>query len=76
VLPSSKDSSRMVCRDGDPLCTVPTNMVPESIPSGERLRLSKWLRVNSKLPKQMVSPRVNPTSVRLLSLAMKVSFGD
>jgi hypothetical protein len=31
VLPSSKDSSRMVCRDGDPLCTIPMNMVPGSI---------------------------------------------
>jgi hypothetical protein len=64
----------MVCRDSDPLCTIPTNMKHESFPSRERLRLLKWSTVNSKLPKQMVSPRASPTPVRLLLLAMKVSF--
>jgi hypothetical protein len=27
--PSSEESSRMVCRDGDPLCAILTNMAPE-----------------------------------------------
>jgi hypothetical protein len=26
----SEESSRVVCRDGDPLCTIPTNMALES----------------------------------------------
>jgi hypothetical protein len=30
--PLSKDSSRTVCKDGDSLCTIPTNTVPESSP--------------------------------------------
>jgi hypothetical protein len=30
ALSSSKDSSRVVCRYGDPLCTIPTNMALES----------------------------------------------
>jgi hypothetical protein len=30
VASSSKDSSRAVCKDGDPLCTIPTNMALES----------------------------------------------
>jgi hypothetical protein len=29
MLSSSEDSSRVVCRDGDPLWTIPTNMAPE-----------------------------------------------
>jgi hypothetical protein len=49
--PASEDSLKMVCKDGDPLCTIPMNMVPESSPSGQRLRLPKRLAVNSKLPK-------------------------
>jgi hypothetical protein len=28
--PSSKKSSRALCKDGDPLCTIPTNMAPKS----------------------------------------------
>jgi hypothetical protein len=43
--PSSKDSSRMVCKDGDPLCTIPTIMVPKSFTLGESPRLRKWLAV-------------------------------
>jgi hypothetical protein len=38
--PSSEDSSRMVCKDGDPLCIIPMNTTPESSPrekdSGDR----------------------------------------
>jgi hypothetical protein len=73
---SSEDSSRMVCIDGDPLCTIPMNTVPESFPLGERLKLLKWLVVNSKLPKHMILVGVSPTSVRLLPSATKVIFGD
>jgi hypothetical protein len=64
----------MVCRDGDPLCTILTNMMPESFPSGERLRLPKRSVMNTKLSKQMVSSRVSPTLVTVLPLAMKVIF--
>jgi hypothetical protein len=28
--PSSKESSRVLCKDGDPLCMIPTNIAPES----------------------------------------------
>jgi hypothetical protein len=74
--PSSEDSSRMVCRYGNPLCTIPMNMAPESFPSGERLRSPKRSVMNSRMPKQIVSPGVSPTLVRLLPLAMEVSFGE
>jgi hypothetical protein len=30
VPPSSEESLRVVCRDGDPLCTIPTKMAVES----------------------------------------------
>jgi hypothetical protein len=30
--PSSEDSSRTVCKDGGPLCTIPTNTTSESFP--------------------------------------------
>jgi hypothetical protein len=74
VSPSLEDSSRTVCKDGDPLCIIPMNTTPESFPLGERLRWSKWSAVKCKLPKQMVSPGTSPTPIRLLPLAMKVSF--
>jgi hypothetical protein len=32
VLLPSKDSSRMVCKDGDPLCIIPMNTAPELSP--------------------------------------------
>jgi hypothetical protein len=57
VSPLLYDSSRMMCRDGDPLCTIPMNTMPESFPSGERLGLPKRSTVNFKLSKQMVLPR-------------------
>jgi hypothetical protein len=76
VSPSLEDFSRMVCTKGDLFYTIPTNMTPESFISGERLRLSKWSAMNSKLPKQIVSPGMSPTLVRLLSLATKVSFSE
>jgi hypothetical protein len=74
--PSSEDSSWMVSVDGEPLCTIPMNTTPESFPSGERLRLSKWSAVNSRLPNRMVSPGSSPTPVKLLPLATKVSFSE
>jgi hypothetical protein len=49
---------------------------PELFPSGERLRLPKRSAMNSKLPKWMVLPRVNPTLVRVLSSAMMMAFGE
>jgi hypothetical protein len=76
VLPYSEDSLRTVCKYGDPLCIIPMNTAHDSSPSGKRLRRSKRLVVNSRLPKQMVSPGVRPTLVGLLWLAMKVSFGE
>jgi hypothetical protein len=66
----------MMCRDGNPLCTIPSNTTPESLPSGEKLRLSKRSAVNSKLPKWMVSPKVNPMSVRLLPLETMAGFHE
>jgi hypothetical protein len=76
VSPSSESSSGVVCRDGGPLCTIPTKTVPESCPLGERLRQPKRSAVNSRLPKQMVSPGASPMSVELLQLAMNVSLGE
>jgi hypothetical protein len=74
--PSSKDSSWMVWTEGDPLFIIPTNTVPESFPSGERLRLLRRWAVNSRFPNQMVSPGASPTSVKLLPLATNVSFSE
>jgi hypothetical protein len=74
VSPLSEDSLRTVCKDGDPLCTIPMNTTSESFPSGEKLMWPKWSMVNSKLPKQMVSPGASPTLIRLLPLATMVSF--
>jgi hypothetical protein len=34
---SSEDSSRVMCREGDPLWIIPTNMAPESRPWGRNL---------------------------------------
>jgi hypothetical protein len=76
VSPSSKSTSRVVCKDGDPLCTIPTKMAPQSPPSGERLRRPKRSVVNFRLPKQMVSLGMSPTSFVLLPLETKVSFGE
>jgi hypothetical protein len=39
-------SSRMSCSDGDPLWAIPPTMALESSPSGDRLKLSKWLAMN------------------------------
>jgi hypothetical protein len=44
----SMESSRMFCSDGDPLWAVPTKVVPESSPFGERLRLPKQSTMNSR----------------------------
>jgi hypothetical protein len=44
------------------------NMAHEPFPSGERLRLPKWSAMNTKLPKWMVLPSVNPTLVWCLPL--------
>jgi hypothetical protein len=76
VSPLSEDSSRMVHKDDDPLCSIPTNMASESFPLRERLGLPKRSMMNSKLPKQMVSPEVSPTLVGLLPLATMVSFSE
>jgi hypothetical protein len=72
---SSVDSSTIVSSDGDPLCTILTMMTPESLHSRERLRLLKLSAMNSKIPKQMVSPRVNPTQVWWSPLATMKGFG-
>jgi hypothetical protein len=63
VSPSLVDSSRMVSSDDGPLGTIPINTSLESLPSRERIRLPKRSVMNSKLPKRMVSPRVNATPV-------------
>jgi hypothetical protein len=75
VSSSSKSLSRDVCKDGDPMCTIPTKIAPKSSPKGERLRRPKLSVVNSRLPKQ-VSPRASPTLFELLPLATKVSFSE
>jgi hypothetical protein len=74
--PSSEDSSRTVCKEGDSLCTIPTNMAYKPSLLGERLRLLKRSVLNSKLPKQIISSGANSTSVGLLPLATKVSFSE
>jgi hypothetical protein len=54
VLPSSMNSSRIVCSDGGPLWLIPTNMTPKSFPSVERLRLWKRSSMNPRLPKRIL----------------------
>jgi hypothetical protein len=63
----------MVRSDGDPLRAVPTKMVPELFPLGERLRLSKMSAMNSRLPKRMVSPREKPPQVKCSLLVVTMS---
>jgi hypothetical protein len=46
----------MGCIYNDPLHAVPTKMMLESFPMGERLRMSKQSAMNFQLPKQIVSP--------------------
>jgi hypothetical protein len=74
--PPSEEYLRAVCKDGDQLCTIYTKMVPESPSSGERLKRPRRSTVNSKLSKQMVSPRARPTPVGLLPLATNESFSE
>jgi hypothetical protein len=74
--PSLDDSSRAVCRQRDPLWTIPMNMAPESHSWGERFRLPMRSVVNSMLPKQMVLSRARPTPLGLLLLATKQSFNE
>jgi hypothetical protein len=54
----------MIHSDGDPLHLVPTKMAPESFPLRERLRLPMQSVLNSRPPKQTVSPRDKPLWVR------------
>jgi hypothetical protein len=65
-----------VCKDGDPLCTIPSYSAPMSFPSRERLRLPKQSAVNSSLPKQIILPGASATQVKLSSLVTKVSFSE
>jgi hypothetical protein len=73
---SSKDSLRVVCNDGDLLCTIPTNTARESHSWGERLRRPRRLMVNPWLLKRMVLPGARPTPVGWLLLATKASFDE
>jgi hypothetical protein len=66
----------VVHREGDPVWTIPMNMVHESYSWGKRLRRPRRSVVNSMLPKWMVLPGARPTLVGLFPLAMKESFGD
>jgi hypothetical protein len=54
TLPTSEESLRVVCKDGDPLCNIPMKMVPESPSSREKLRRPRRSAVNSRLPNHMV----------------------
>jgi hypothetical protein len=63
ALPSPEETSRVVSKDGDPLCTIPMKMAPESLSSKERLRRLRVSTMNSKLPKQMVSLGARPPPV-------------
>jgi hypothetical protein len=69
--PSLDDSSRVVCRQRDPLWTIPMNMAPESHSWGERLRLPMRSVVNSMLPKRRVLSGARPRLLGLLLLATK-----
>jgi hypothetical protein len=51
-------------------------MALESSSWGERLRRPRRSTVNSRLPKQMVLPRARQTSVGLMPMETKESFGD
>jgi hypothetical protein len=51
ALSSSEDSSRVVCKDGDPLCTIPMNTTLEFHSWGEKLKRPRWSAVNYRLPK-------------------------
>jgi hypothetical protein len=53
---SSEDSPRVVRIEGDPLWTIPMNMVPKSLPWGKRLRHPRQSAMNPRLSKWMVLP--------------------
>jgi hypothetical protein len=53
------DSSKMACSDGNPLRAMPTNMVLESLPLGNRLWSSDGLVMNLRPSKQMASSWVS-----------------
>jgi hypothetical protein len=46
-----EESLRVVCKDNDPLRTIPMKVVPENCSLGERLRWPRKWAVNSRLPK-------------------------
>jgi hypothetical protein len=62
--------------DGDPLRVVATKMAPELLPLGERLMLPKESAMNSRVPKQMVSPREKPPQVRYSPSVVMSSVDD
>jgi hypothetical protein len=77
VAPSSlEDSSRVVCKHGDALCTILMNMALESHSWGERLRRPMQSALNSRLSKWMVLPKARLALVGLLPLATKESFHE
>jgi hypothetical protein len=65
---SLADSSRMECSDGDLLQAKPTNIAPESFPSGERLRLLEQSVMNSWFPRGMVLPQASSALSRCNTL--------
>jgi hypothetical protein len=72
----SVEFSRMVCNDGDLLRAIPMKMAPESFHLLERLRLSTWSSMNSRLPQRIVLPRVKLTLVWCLPLVTMMSFSE
>jgi hypothetical protein len=74
--PSLDDSSRAVCRQRDPLWTIPMKMAPESHSWGERLSLPMRSVVNSMLPKRRVLSGARLRLLGLLLLATKQSFDE
>jgi hypothetical protein len=57
---SSEDSPRVVRIEGDPLWTIPMNIVPKSLPWGKRLRHPRQSAMNPRLSKWMVLPGAKP----------------
>jgi hypothetical protein len=62
--------------DGGLLRAEPMTMASEPFPMGERRWLPKWLAMNSRLPKQMVSLSENPSYDRHSPSAVTASADD
>jgi hypothetical protein len=66
----------MVRSDGDPLQVIPMKIASESPPPGERLRQPKKSAMNSRLPKQTISPREKSPYIRRSLIVETMSMDE